>query len=403
MKIIIVDSLFSPFGGGQKIAYDTYRILQENGHHVYYWGMDKKPYFEPHYKYSEYFTPYYSGVKDYLKNPIKYFYNYKAKNNLQDFVNYINPNIIHFHSFWGISSAVFSVKTSARRILTLHDARCCPATTLMRKDNEFCKELCCKNGNFLPCIMNKCYKYNLEGSIRRVVAAYADKINFKHIDQFITPSDALREIFIQSNISNNAKKIVTINNFLSKEEINITPNYFNKGYFLYVGRLDKVKGVNYLLQAMNDLPKEIMLHIVGTGNEEEYLRKYVKENNLNNVTFLGFKNRKEIKEEYQNCIATILPSNWFENFPTTNMESFINGKPVIASKIGGIPEQVENNKTGLLFEPTNTEELKKCILHYYNTMDLVRQHGENAYKKAFLLYTEERYYLQLMKIYNTIN
>ena len=57
--------------------------------------------------------------------------------------------------------------------------------------------------------------------------------------------------------------------------------------------------------------------------------QYAKENNLDNVKFLGFKNREEIKEAYQNCIATIVPSNWFEIFGMINIESFINGKPVI--------------------------------------------------------------------------
>ena len=127
-----------------------------------------------------------------------------------------------------------------------------------------------------------------------------------------------------------------------------------------------------------------------------------KENNLDNVEFVGFKNREEIKEYYQNCIATILSCNWFENFPTTNMESFINGKPVIASNIGGIPEQLEHNKTGLLFEPANVEHLKECILTYWNNHELVKKHGLNGYEKAKNQYTEKRYYKELMQVYETI-
>ena len=84
------------------------------------------------------------------------------------------------------------------------------------------------------------------------------------------------------------------------------------------------------------------------------------------------------------------------------MESFINGKPVIASNIGGIPEQVEHNKTGLLFEPANVEQLKRCILMYWNNPDLVIEHGKNAYEKAHALYTEERYYNDLMNVYQEV-
>lgn len=73
-------------------------------------------------------------------------------------------------------------------------------------------------------------------------------------------------------------------------------------------------------------------------------------------------------------------------------------KPVIASNIGGIPEQVEHNKTGLLFEPGNVEQLKECILKYWNNPQLVIEHGKNGYQKAITQYTEDRYYKELQGV-----
>ncbi len=402
MKIIIVDSLFTSFGGGQKIAYATYRILRENGHEVFYWAMIKEPYFISGYECSKYFTPYYSGIKDYLKNPIKYYINYRAVNDLQKFVNIIKPDVIHFHSFWGLSSAIFNVKTNAYKILTMHDARCCPATTFMYKNSCFCKKQYCKNGNFLPCIINKCVENSLEASIRRAVVASIDVKNFKNVDYFITPSNALKDYVIKSNVGINSSNVTTIPNFLPDNTFNTIPNYRNRGYFLYLGRLSPEKGVQYLLEALKDLPKDIKLHIVGTGSEEESLKNYANEHNLDNVEFLGFKTGEELKEEYQRCIAVIVPSNWFEIFGLVNIEAFINGKPVIASNIGGIPEIVEHNVSGLLFEPGNVEQLKECILKYRNNPQLVVEHGKNGYQKAITQYTEDRYYKALMKVYEDV-
>lgn len=402
MKILIVDSLFSPLGGGQKIAYDTYKILEKYGLQVFYWSMDKKPYFENNYKYAEFFTPHYFGTKDYLRNPIKYYFNYQAKKDLKKFVKIIQPDIIHFQSYWGLSSAIFNADINIPKILTIHDARCCPATTLMYKDKVICKEQYCKNKNFLPCICNKCVKKSLEASIRRAIAAYIDSYNLKYINKFITPSAALKKVIVNANMGINANQIITINNFLSNEELKTTPKYTNKGYFLYVGRLSKEKGVNYLLEAMKDLPKDINLKIVGTGAEEDNLKKYAQKNNLDNIEFLGFKNREDITDIYQNCISTILPCNWFEIFGMTNIESFINGKPVIASNIGGVPEIVENNINGLLFKPGNVEELKNCILKYWNNPELTVQHGKNGYQKAITQYTEDKYYNKLIKIYEEV-
>ena len=86
----------------------------------------------------------------------------------------------------------------------------------------------------------------------------------------------------------------------------------------------------------------------------------------------------------------------------TNIESFINGKPVIASNIGGIPEIIEHNVNGLLFEPANIEQLKECIIKYYNNPKLVIEHGKNAYQKAITEYTEEKYYNKLIDVYNNV-
>ena len=149
MKIIIVDSLFSPLGGGQKIAYDTFNVLKNLGHEVFYWSMFKEPFFEQNYSYVNKYTPYYAGIKDYIKNPIKYYYNYQALKDFQSFVNEITPDVIHFQSYWGLSSAIFDVKTSAKKVLTIHDARCCPAATMMLKNKELCKHQLCKNKNVL--------------------------------------------------------------------------------------------------------------------------------------------------------------------------------------------------------------------------------------------------------------
>ena len=404
MKILIVDSLFSPLGGGQKIAYDTYSVLKRKGHNVFYWAMNKIPYFIENYEFSKQFTPYYSGTIDYIKNPIKYYFNYKALGDLQKFVDNIKPDIIHFQSFWGLTSAIFLVKTVSKKILTIHDARCCPATTLMCKNQYFCDRQYCKNGNFLPCVFNGCVNNSYEASIRRALASFIDKNNLKKIDKFITPSNALKCKMLLANYILKKEKITTINNFLNQNELSIVPNYINNGYFLYIGRLSKEKSVITLLQAMSELPRDIKLHIVGTGPEEENLKKYAEENKLHNIEFLGFKTGADIQDEYQNCIATILPCNWFEIFGMTNIESFANGKPVIASNIGGIPEIVEHNVNGLLFEPANVEQLRECILKYWNNPELVIEHGKKGYEKVLTHYTEDIYYEKLIKLYEeTIN
>lgn len=403
MKILIINQYFSSLGGAEVVAYNQYKKLQNQNIEVYFWACNKQPYFEENYKYIKYFCEENSGVKNYLKNPYKYFYNKEAKDKLQNFIKKINPNIIHLQNFFILTPSILECCKNIPTVMTVHDSKIiCPSAQFLIKNKDFCSEQLCKNGKFYNCLLNKCVKNKLEPSLRHTIYAYNLAKKLKIIDKFITPSYALKKIILNANIGINQQKITVINNFLPSDELNIIPNYTNNGYFLYIGRLSSEKGVHYLLEAIKDLPKEIKLKIAGTGPEENKLKKYVKNNNLNNIEFLGFKNREEIKELYQNCISTILPCNWFEIFGMTNIESFINGKPVIASNIGGIPEIVEDNINGLLFEPGNVEQLKECILKYWNNPDLVVEHGKNGYQKAITQYTEGRYYDELMKVYEEV-
>lgn len=403
MKILIINLYYNFCGGAEVITKNTFDVLKKHGHEVYYWACNKSPFWDENYEYIKYFTDYNGGINNYIKNPLRYYYNNKAKKDLDIFIKLVKPDIVHIHNVYSLSNSIYDCCKYIPTVRTIHDSSLfCPAATLMNKNKQYCQNLYCKNNNFLSCIKNKCVNNSLEASIRRALFTFLQSKKNKYINKFITPSDALRDKIIEAKIGIEEKSIVTINNFLPSSELSIVPNYSNKGYFLYIGRLSSEKGVKYLLESMKDLPVDIKLKIVGIGPEESRLKKYVLDNDLYNVEFLGLKNREEIKDLYQNCIATILPCNWFENFPTTNMESFINGKSVIASNIGGIPEQVVDNKTGLLFQPANVKQLKECILKYWNNLDLAVEHGKNCYQKAITQYTEDRYYHELIKVYEEV-
>lgn len=405
MRIIIENQLFKILGGTETIAIATYNMLKERGHDVFFFATQDKEYYEKDYIYTKYFPKNVYGIKEYLKNPIGYYWNFEAVKKFENMIEDVKPDLIHFNSL--ISPSILSVikKKKIPSIMTFHMMpSCCPSTKFLYKNQHICNSFKCKNGNYFHCLLNKCRDNSIEQSLRKTILSYvyAKTHVYDDISCFLCPSNALRDYVRQSNIIDNKEKIITINNFLIQKDIPSSPNYDNNGYFLFIGRLSPEKGVHFLLQAIKELPKDIKFHIVGTGSQEKFLKSYSKKNQLTNVEFLGFKNREEIQQEYQNCIATILPCNWFEIFGMTNIEAAFYGKPTIASNIGAIPEIVEHNKTGLLFEPTNVEALKECILNYWYDKNLVIEQGKNAYKKANLLYTEDRYYDELIKIYNKV-
>ena len=399
MKVLMVNYVFSPEGGAEVMLMSTANLLKKHNIDVEFFAKQKGPYLIEDYKYKYFFPKIQTGKLNYLKNPIAYYYNIDVQNKLKEMIEEIKPDLIHLHVINSFTYSIFECFKDIPTVLTFHSVYwfCCPIANATDKNDKIC--LKCSGGKFFPCITNRCANNSLEKSIRRALFAYISYKNFKNVDYFITPSNALKDYVIKSNVGINSSNVITIPNFLPNNEFNTIPNYTNKAYFVYSGRLVKIKGVHYLLEAMKELPKDIELHIVGTGSEEETLKDYAKKHNLDNVKFLGFKTGEELKEEYQNCIAVIVPSNWFEIFGMVNIEAFINGKPVIASNIGGIPEIVEHNKNGLLFEPGNVEQLKECILKYWNNPELVVEHGKNGYQKAKKEYREDSHYEKLIKVY----
>ncbi len=148
-------------------------------------------------------------------------------------------------------------------------------------------------------------------------------------------------------------------------------------YILYVGRLEKIKGVHTLLKAMQSNPS-IHLKIIGDGSEEASLKTFKDIKNLNNVEFLGKLSKEEVLVAIEKSEFLVCPSEWYEVLGLTIFEAMLMGKPVIGSDIGAIPESVIHGQTGLLFQAGNAIDLSEKIRELYNSKELADM-GENAY------------------------
>ncbi len=137
----------------------------------------------------------------------------------------------------------------------------------------------------------------------------------------------------------------------------------NKKIVLFIGRINTVKGIPYLLEAMKKLQaqsRDIELKIIGFGPEEDKFKEYVLKNNLKNVEFLGgvFGEKKLLYLSAAD--ALILPSSK-EGASVTIMEAMARNLPVVATDVGGIPLMIENRKNGILIKPRNSKEIVRGI------------------------------------------
>jgi glycosyltransferase involved in cell wall biosynthesis len=141
------------------------------------------------------------------------------------------------------------------------------------------------------------------------------------------------------------------------------------------------------------------LKIVGTGPLEQELREYVRNKGIRNIEMLGFKAGQEKLEILRNALCLVLPSEWYENFPVTALEGFMAAKPVVASRIGGLPYIVEEGKSGLLFEPGNTAELARRVQYLNEHRAEAECMGRRGRMLTETKYGPEAGYQNLMEIF----
>ncbi len=212
-------------------------------------------------------------------------------------------------------------------------------------------------------------------------------------DIIIVPSALSKDLLINNGISAEKLRLVPygvdINfyNFLNRSKT------INKIKILYVGGLNVNKGIFYLLKAFEDLdPDKFELILVGncTFNINNILEK-----NKNNIRFLGFKNKDELKEIYQSSDIFILPS-LIDSFGLVVLEAMASGLPVIVTENVGAKDIVIDGYNGFIIKAKDEEAIKEKIMYFYNHRERIKEMGLNARETAEK-YTWENYRKNIIK------
>jgi len=120
---------------------------------------------------------------------------------------------------------------------------------------------------------------------------------------------------------------------------------------------------------------------------------------LSHVRILGPKYGKELSDIVRGARFSVIPSEWYENCPRSCIESFACGTPVIGANIGGIPEMVEHNETGLLFTPASADDLHQKIDYLFSHPEEATRMGKAARVKAEREYSARSHVDRLLALY----
>ncbi len=409
MKILMINSFYYLRGGSERCFFDLTTLLESKGHEVIPFSMHHERN-QPS-PYSDYFVSnidYPSLLKGGSSIADKYYalrrvvYYSEARKKIEQLIADTNPDIAHVHGIAAeISPSILPAIKNARipLVQTLHDYRLiCPNTNFISQ-GEVCER--CKRHRYYNVVLRQCkrdslpasFLAGLELSIHKIFQIYE-----RNVDLFITPSQFLKSKLIEFGVKN---EIVRLENFVDVDRFK--PQYEAENYFVYYGRLEKIKGVMTLLEAMKMIPNA-HLYVAGRGEAEDEMKRMIADDGLNNVSLVGHLAAEDLIPLVQKALFTVVPSEWYENYSMTVVESLALATPVVGSRIGGIPEQVKDGQNGLLFSPGNAEELAQKIRFLLDNKFEAIEMGRKGRGQVESVNGPERHYQEMMAIYrNLIN
>lgn len=200
-------------------------------------------------------------------------------------------------------------------------------------------------------------------------------------DLFLVLSESWKEYFISIGVKKEI--ILVLNNTIKEPKLIDVKKDCKKLNLLYLGVIGERKGIYDILKAIKDYKsvfKENLILRIGGNQEEEKLKKIIKEYDLNDIViFEGFVSGLKKIECLNWADVYILPS-FNEGLPIGILEAMSYGCPIISSPVGGIPSIVKDAENGFLVEPGNSIEIAEAIIKFINNKKLVDVYGKNSLK-----------------------
>lgn len=385
MNILLANKFYYRRGGDCIYMLNLEQLLKEHGHKVAVFAMDYPENIET--PWEQYFPQNMSKLMAFTRP----FGSAEVKAKFNKLLDDFKPEIVHLNNIHTHLSPIIAELAHNRGIKvvwTLHDYKLlCPRYDCLRNGDDICE--LCFNEDKSSCKTYKCMK----GSTLASFIGYKEATTWnrrrleKCTDVFICPSKFMAQKMAQGGF--NSKKLVSLCNFIDIDKCK-KDTYEKENYYCYVGRLSHEKGVKTLIKAAQKLPYKLV--IIGGGPLSDELKN---ETTNTNIEFVGYKQWDEIKEIVSKARFSVIPSEWYENNPLSVIEAQCLGTPVLGARIGGIPELIENNVTGMIFENRNVNDLtSKLEAMWQHTFD---------YKEIALTsqkrYNSESYYQNILKIY----
>ena len=403
MRVLMVNKFHRMVGGSETCYFSMKRLLEQRGHTVIDFSMaDERNVPSP---YGDYFV---DSVNYHDQHSLgrrlllarNFVYSPEAKKKFARLADDTKPDLVHLHMFHHQLSPSILDAIKKRRlpaVYTAHELQLLCPNYKMRHGGALCEA--CLNGKVFSCVRNRCV---MDSFAKSALSAFEHKLHrsrgiYDVIQYLIMPSAFYRQKFIEAGYS--PERLIHIPNFLALPPLTFAGRDKKEPYILYAGRLSEEKGLRTLLRAAEGA--DISLHIAGTGGMEEEIRAALCKPGFRRVKLLGFLNEAALAEEMRMASALAMPSEWYENAPYAAIEALRCGRPLIGSRIGGIPEMIQNN--GILTEPGDAESLRAAMQRMLTLPDAEWQRMSDASLRLYREnHTAERFAEKLGEVYGRL-
>jgi glycosyltransferase involved in cell wall biosynthesis len=377
LKILQIFNLHRYRGGADNATLATVEILKEKGLEVRSFVYSSKD-----------LTP---GIIGKFNAFFSAIYGRSACRALERTLDEFQPDVVHVHKVYPLISPWVLPLCSRRNlpvVMSVYDYQLtCPVGTHSFR-NSVCTK--CLGGREYWGVVRNC-----RGSLAESVA-YASRhavartfgLYKKHVDRFIVPTRFTGRWMVE-HMDISADNVVTIPYMFDVADEPADAG--NGQYVAYVGRFAVEKGLAILAEAARDL--DVPFQLAGDAPELDAVRM------VPNVEVVVKRTREELTRFYRKARMLVVPSLWFETLPLVIGEAMSEGIPVIASRIGGLPEIVEDGVTGLLFEPGNAKDLASKISRLWGDPALCRSMGLASHEKIRTVSHRDVFFANLASVY----
>ncbi len=387
-RVLIVHNYYQIPGGEDTVVANEKKLLEDNGHEVFLYSRHNNELKK-------------FSLFQKLLLPFTTVFSLKTYQDIKHQIKDKKIDIVHVHNTLSLISpsvyyAAFSCKVPV--VQTIHNFRLlCPGATFYR-DGHICED-CVSQG--LKCALkHKCYRGSFSQTLACVITLKIHRLlgTYKKLN-YICLTEFNRQKLLQLNSKD--RKIIDDGrvfvkpNFTSDEGGHSDP----QDYYLFIGRLEEIKGIDLLIDAFKGLPDHNLL-VVGIGDLDAKIQIRLKIQGIQNIELLGYRQRKELNSFLRHAKALIVCSQCYETFGLTIIEAYSNGTPAIVGDIGNIKDLVKDGVTGIRFQYDSPEGLHRAVLRF-ETMD-GKQLGYKAYQYYLANFNNESNYQKQDQIYSEI-